>query len=156
MSQSRKNHKPEQVLLTNMCMITDGKGNVLTLDKVKGGYTGITFPGGHIEPGEAFHDAIIREVREETGLTIHNPVMTGTYQWYKGKVRNVLLLYKANDFSGELTSSDEGKVYWMPLEEFRTKPLAEGMLDVLEIMETDKSECVCSYGEDREYIGKLY
>lgn len=149
-------HKPEQVLLTNMCMITDGKGNVLALDKVKGGYTGITFPGGHIEPGEALHDAIIREVREETGLTIHKPIMTGTYQWYKGKVRNVLLLYKAKDFSGELTSSDEGKVYWMPLEEFRTKPLAEGMLDVLEIMESDKNECVCSYGEDGEYIGKLY
>ncbi|MDO4486335.1 MAG: NUDIX domain-containing protein [Bacillota bacterium] len=92
--------------------------------------------------------AIIREVREETGLTIHSPVMTGTYQWYKGKVRNVLLLYKVNDFSGELTISDEGKVYWMPLEEFRTKQLAEGMLDVLEIMETDKSEFVRSYGED--------
>lgn len=43
-------------------------------DKVKGGYTGITFPGGHIEPGEAFRDAIIREGREETGFTIHNPV----------------------------------------------------------------------------------
>lgn len=82
--------------------------------------------------------------------------MTGTYQWYKGKVRNVLLLYKADDFSGEMTSSDEGKVYWMPLEEFRTKPLAEGMPDVLEIMETGKIECACSYGEDGEYIGKLY
>ena len=82
--------------------------------------------------------------------------MTGTYQWYKGKVRNVLLLYKTDDFSGELTSSDEGKVYWMPLEEFRTKLLAEGMLDVLGIMETDKSECVCRYGEDGEYIGSLF
>ena len=68
----------------------------------------------------------------------------------------MLLLYKAKDFSGQLTSSDEGKAYWMPLEEFRTKPLAEGMLDVLGIMETDKSECVCSYSEDGEYIGKLY
>lgn len=58
-----------------------------------------------------------REVREETGLTIHNPVMIGTYRWYKCEV------------------------CWMPLEEFCTKPLAEGMLDVLEIMKTDKSEC---------------
>ena len=68
----------------------------------------------------------------------------------------MLLLYKANDFSGELTSSDEGKAYWMPLEELRTKLLAEGMTDVLEIMETDKSECGCSYGEDGEYMGEVY
>lgn len=67
----------------------------------------------------------------------------------------MLILYKTKVFSGQLTGSDEGEVYWMPLEEFRIKQLAEGMLDVLEIMETDKSECVCSYGKDEEYIGRL-
>lgn len=39
---------------------------------------GLTFPGGHIEKGESFVDSVIREVYEETGLTIENPRICGT------------------------------------------------------------------------------
>lgn len=38
----------------NMCMILDGEGNVLALDKVNDSYTGATFPGGHVEKNELF------------------------------------------------------------------------------------------------------
>jgi len=54
----------------NMCMIQDDKGNVLALDKVNDSYTGTTFPGGHVEANEIFQKSMIREVWEETGLTI--------------------------------------------------------------------------------------
>ena len=38
------------------------------IDRKKRDWPGITFPGGHIESGESFTDAVIREVQEETGL----------------------------------------------------------------------------------------
>ena len=60
----------ETVEFTNMCMICDGS-RVVVIDRKKRDWPGITFPGGHIGPGESFTDAVIREVQEETGLHIY-------------------------------------------------------------------------------------
>ena len=64
----------ERVELTTLTMVTDGRGNVLVQDRRDRSWPGITFPGGHVEPGESFVKAAIREVYEETGLTIRDPV----------------------------------------------------------------------------------
>ena len=46
----------EEVELTNMCMICDGKGNVLVQDKRNNpNWSGWNFPGGHVEKGEYCH-----------------------------------------------------------------------------------------------------
>ena len=100
----------EKVRFMNMCMIQDGRGNVLALDKVNDSYTGTTFPGGHVEPGELFFQSMIREVWEETGLTIENPEFRGLYHWHKDGVHHVITLYRAYTFCGELESSEEGRV----------------------------------------------
>ena len=47
-----------------MCMVYDDAGNVLVQDKVDKKWSGLTFPGGHIEKGESFVDSVIREVYE--------------------------------------------------------------------------------------------
>ena len=120
-----------------MCMIQDGRGNVLALDKVNDSYTGTTFPGGHVEPGELFFQSMIREVWEETGLTIENPEFRGLYHWHKDGVHHVITLYRAYTFCGELESSEEGRVYWISLEELKAKKLASGMEYVLEMMESE-------------------
>ena len=61
--------RSEPAVFTNMCMISDGNGNILVQDRRNPDWPGITFPGGHVEPGEAFTASVIREVLEETGLT---------------------------------------------------------------------------------------
>ena len=132
----------EKVCFMNMCMIQDHKGNVLALDKVNDSYTGTTFPGGHVEANEIFQKSMIREVWEETGLTVEAPKLGGLYHWHKSGVHYVITLYKADKFTGELKSSEEGRVYWIPLEELKTKELATGMEHVLRILESEKvDEC---------------
>lgn len=146
----------DQVCFMNMCMVCDNAGNVLALDKVNDSYTGTTFPGGHVEKNEIFNDSVIREVWEETGLKIENPKLRGVYHWHRDGIYNVLFLYKTEEFTGELKSSEEGKVYWIPLEELKKRELATGMEYVLEIMESDQvNECYMKR-ETQGYVGTLY
>lgn len=146
----------EKVRFMNMCMIQDGRGNVLALDKVNDSYTGTAFPGGHVEPGELFFQSMIREVWEETGLTIENPEFRGLYHWHKDGVHHVITLYRAYTFCGELESSEEGRVYWISLEELKTKKLASGMEYVLEMMESETiKECYVRREADR-YVGNVH
>lgn len=132
----------EEVELTNMCMVCDGKGNVLVQNK-KGDRTwhGWNFPGGHVEQGEFVTPSVVREIREETGLTIENPKLCGIKEFQKeqdGK-RFIVFLYVASRFSGELRSSDEGDVFWYPLSELkRSKELADGFLEMLPVFTSDE------------------
>ena len=98
----------EEVVLMNMCMIYNDS-EVLVQEKVDDDYSGITFPGGHVEKGESFTDAVVREVLEETGLKISAPQLCGIKDWINDNgTRYVVLLYKTNQFNGEVKSSDEG------------------------------------------------
>ena len=75
--------RSSKIELTNMCLIYD-ENRVLVeeklglKDKYKGG---LVFPGGHVEPDESLLDSVIREMKEETGLTIHNPQPCGFKDW---------------------------------------------------------------------------
>ena len=130
--------REEKAVFTNMCMITDGKGNVLVQDRLNPDWPGITFPGGHVEPGEAFTLSVIREVYEETGLTIENPVLCGTKQFRtKTGARYVVFFYKASRYHGILQSSSEGKVFWLPRTELQNQQLAPDMMEMVRIMESE-------------------
>ena len=127
-------HGKQDVVLTNMCMVEAPDGRILALQKTTGGYQGLTFPGGHVEIRESLRDAVIREVREETGLTIIRPEFCGFYNWIReDDSRYMVLIYKADRFEGFLKDSEEGKVFWVTDSEFLAWPPAEGMAEVLRI-----------------------
>ena len=109
--------KAERVILTNLCMIREGS-KVLVEEKVGKGADGIIFPGGHVEAHEPIVDAVIREMKEETGLTITSPRLCGVKEWInEDGSRYVVFLFTADQFAGELVSSAEGRVFWMEKED---------------------------------------
>ncbi len=130
--------RAESAIFTNMCMVTDGQGDVLVQDRKNPDWPGATFPGGHVEPGESFVESVIREVYEESGLTIENPVLCGTKQFQdmKGN-RYVVLLYRADKFHGELRSSGEGEVFWVKRAELEQLELADDFETMLRVFEDD-------------------
>ena len=139
----------EQAIFMNLCMVYDRQGSILVQNRRKKDWSGVTFPGGHVEPGESFAEAVIREVWEETGLTIEQPVLCGIKQWAEDDgARAVVLFYKTNHFSGELKSSDEGEVFWVRREEFESLPLAADMAQTIRVFESDDfSECFYTQDE---------
>ena len=147
------NMRTTKTVLTNMCMICDGE-YVLVQDKVNSSYTGVTFPGGHVETGETLSDAMIREVYEETGLRIRRPRLCGVYDWMAAEdIRYLVFIYKAGEFEGELHSSSEGKVRWVLKEEFLKEKLAHGMDKVYEIaMNEAYTECFCDIATRKESL----
>ncbi len=109
--------RAERVILTNLCMIVDGT-RILVQDKVGKGADGIILPGGHVEEHEPIVDSVIREMKEETGLDIESPRLCGVKEWINGDgSRYVVFLFRTDRFSGELVSSDEGRVFWMEKED---------------------------------------
>ena len=119
-------------------MVYDNCGNILVQNRKKKDWSGVTFPGGHVELAESFTQSVIREIKEETGLTIKNPVLCGIKQFQTDtNARYIVLFYKTNQFSGTVTSSEEGEVFWIPRERLTEYTLAEDFEEMLKIFESD-------------------
>lgn len=129
----------EEVELINMCMVYDDSGNVLVQDKKHPTWNGWNFPGGHVEAGEAVSASVVREVYEETGLIIKNPRLCGIKEFHKssdGK-RYIVFLYKTNEFSGKIHDSEEGKVFWWPLDKLDPEKLVKSFDEILRVCTSD-------------------
>ncbi|WEV70199.1 8-oxo-dGTP diphosphatase [Lactobacillus sp. ESL0785] len=116
--------RTERVTLTNMCMITN-QDKILVLNRNDPTWPGLTFPGGHVESHESFHDAVVREIKEETNLTIIKPRLTGIKQFYDdNNQRYLVFFYIATHFTGSVRASDEGTLTWMTKDELLSHQLA--------------------------------
>ena len=148
--------RAEQVILTNLCMVYDDAGNILVQNRKDPSWPGICFPGGHIEPGESFVESVIREVWEETGLTIEKPILCGTKQFpTRDGDRYVVFFYKTNQFSGELKSSDEGEVFWIPREDLPQYQMVDDFLYMVKVFEQDDLSEFYYYKEGGNWKLKL-
>jgi len=76
--------------------------------------------GGKLEPGEDPLSAAVREFSEESGLTIEDPQLRGTFIWIDEVHCGVVHLVTATRWSGTLSESDEGELQWHRIKDLRT------------------------------------
>lgn len=120
-----------QVIPRSLCFITHG-ADVLLL---RGGphkrlwagrYNGV---GGHIEAGEDIASATLREIREETGLSVHDLRLCGVVHVDVGAPNTGILffIFTAQADSRTVSPSAEGALEWWPADRLPTADLVEDL-----------------------------
>ena len=117
--------------------LCDDNGNILVQDRLDPDWPGICFPGGHVEPGESFVESVIREMKEETGLTVLRPELCGIKQFPIEGGRYLVFLFRTDEFEGELISSDEGKMEWIRISELDNYNTVSDLKEHLDVMLSD-------------------
>jgi 8-oxo-dGTP diphosphatase len=115
-------------------IVHDDEGRLLMVQRGQEPAAGRwSIPGGRVEPGETDHDAVVREVLEETGLTVRPGELAGTVE------RDGLAgsIYEIQDYvcvvcSGDLqAASDASDVRWVTSSELALLPMAPGLRESL-------------------------
>ena len=121
--------RTENVELAVLCLIHQND-NYLLQNRLKDDWKGLTLPGGHIEKNESVIDAVIREMKEETGLDIQNPRLCGIKQFPIENGGNI-------EFPREVTSSEEGEMIWVKKSELPKMNTVNDLPPLLQVMEDD-------------------
>lgn len=96
--------------------------------------------GGHFEEGESPEDCLLREVLEETGLTLTAYTFRGIITFsYEDYPTEYMCLYTSDAFEGTLLESDEGKLEWVDKKNIRKLNLWDGDLLFLELLRQEIS-----------------
>lgn len=82
--------------------------------------------GGKIEEGETPEEALIREIKEESGLNLVNYEKRGIVHFKDTNYTETMHLYTSNDFEGVIKECDEGTLSWIPKEEVLNLKIWEG------------------------------
>lgn len=131
--------------LATLCYVKDRKRKkTLMLHRIKkendvheGKWNGL---GGKFEPGETPEECAVREIREESGLIIKNPLLKGflTFPLFDGKDDWYVFVFECPEFSGSIIESAEGKLEWIDDDKLTELPLWEGDVHFLEWMKENR------------------
>ena len=145
----------QKCIITNICLVYKDD-QILVIDRKKKDWPGLTFPGGHVEKEENFNDSVIREVKEETGLTIRKPFLCGIEEFKtKDEDRYIMLYYKTDKFSGNIRSSKEGEVFWIDRADLNKHKLSLDLKRILKVMESDELSEIIYYEKDDKWLSKI-
>ena len=103
-------------------IVRDGK--VLLVEMDNAGF--FCLPGGHVELGETPFQAVVREVKEETGLDLKSAEYRCVINFVNDDYDEIIYQYTSSDFSGEVIECNEGELKWIPKEEVLSLPMWEG------------------------------
>lgn len=148
----------EKAIVTVLGMVYDGD-KILLQNRIKKDWCGFTFPGGHVEKEESFVKAIIREIYEETGLTIREPRLCGVKQFQTDEdERYIVFLFKTDKFEGTLTSSEEGEMKWIHRDSLKDYTLVEDFMELLKVFDSEGySEFMYERNKSgKDWLVKLY
>ena len=122
-------------------LVCNNNGEILLINSPRRGWE---YPGGMVEPGETFQDALIREIREEAGIEVEITGFIGLCKNVEKDVVNIDFACKA--IGGEPTTSDESlEVQWVNREDalkMITFPLTRKRLENM-LSGSDKVSCFC-------------
>jgi ADP-ribose pyrophosphatase YjhB (NUDIX family) len=115
-------------------VVTDGHGRLLLIKRGHQPGAGLwSLPGGRIEPGETDAEALVREMLEETGLTVEPGRLLGRVR-RPGPGNTVLDIrdYAATVTGGTLRAADDAAdARWVGEEELAALDITEGLVEVL-------------------------
>ena len=95
-------------------------------------------PGGKFEDGESPEECMLREVREETGLTLTSYRFRGIVTFVSDRWETEYMhLFTADGFEGELRQCDEGTLEWIKKADFAALPQWEGDRIFLQLLQED-------------------
>lgn len=125
---------------TSLCYIFSGDKVLLLHKNVKKDlnfekWLGV---GGKFLEDESPFDCVLRETKEETGLTLKNPLYRGIVTFVSDRYENEQMhLFTCNDFEGTLSDCDEGELLFLEKEKLFTLPAWEGDKIFLELILKD-------------------
>ena len=92
--------------------------------------------GGHFEDGESPFDCVLREAREETGLTLLKPEYRGLVTFASDSYETEYMhLFTCKEFAGELSACSEGELRWVEKRRVTELPIWEGDKIFLRLLE---------------------
>ena len=95
--------------------------------------------GGKFEEGESPEDCLLREVKEETGLTLKEYRLHGIITFVSNEWgTEYMYLYTATKYEGTLTECDEGELVWVPKDKISELTLWEGDRIFLRLLDEEK------------------